>query len=258
MSDSETSTSTLTDSERVGHYIEMWKQATQVNQHFNDIEWRIRGLALTVATFSIGAAGVSAREGAAVFGVSVGSLLLVVGLLLWYAFYFVDLAWYHQLLRASVRQTEEIEKEIGKVLPVSGHATAITAGSAYQPNGLIQFLSRRETMQSTDKLMWFYRVGAVALLLVAIGLQIFSMQTAPVSDPMRPQVTINLDRDGHGSRAHYASPSGPIFDLRRAEHMLDGERLPQLRSVLGQANMQVFELLSATRAPARRYWTLPG
>ncbi len=107
----------LDDNERVGHYIEMWKQATQVNQHFNDIEWRIRGLALTVATFSIGAAGVAARDGATVCGVGVGSLLLVVGLLLWYAFYFVDLAWYHQLLRASVHQTEEIEGEITKILP---------------------------------------------------------------------------------------------------------------------------------------------
>src|SRR5262245_40350721 len=111
----------------------MWKQATQVNQHFNDIEWRIRGLALTVATFSIGAAGVASRDGAAVWGVSIGALLLIVGLVLWYAFYFVDLAWYHQLLRASVRQTEAIEEEITKVLPVAGHAKAITAGSTYQP-----------------------------------------------------------------------------------------------------------------------------
>jgi hypothetical protein len=185
----------LTDNERVGHYIEMWKQATQVNQHFNEIEWRIRGLALTVATFSIGAAGVASREGAAVWGVSVGSLLLVVGLVLWYAFYFVDLAWYHQLLRASVGQTETIEREITKVLPVGGHATAITAGSAYQPNALIQLLSRRKTMHSTDKLKWFYRVGAFALVLVAVGLQLFSMQTEPKPDPA-PHVTVNLYRGG--------------------------------------------------------------
>ncbi|OAB87818.1 hypothetical protein AWH69_07210 [Janibacter melonis] len=183
----------LSDAERVGHYIEMWKQATQVNQHFNDIEWRIRGLALTVATFSIGAAGVAAREGATAFGVSVGSLLLVVGLLLWYAFYFVDLAWYHQLLRASVSQTEKIEQEIIKVLPLGGHATAITAGSAYRPNGLVRFLSRRESMRSSDKLMWFYRVGALALILVAIGLQISSMQTEPTPDPV-PAVTVKIDR----------------------------------------------------------------
>ena len=185
----------LSDSERVGHYIEMWKQATQVNQHFNDIEWRIRGLALTVATFSIGAAGVAARDGTTVLGVGVGPLLLVVGLLLWYAFYFVDLAWYHQLLRASVRQTEKIEMEITRFLPVAGHAAAITAGSAYQPNALIRVLTKRKTMQSTDKLKWFYGIGAFALVLVAVGLQIFSMQSPPSPAPPT-EVTVNLHQGG--------------------------------------------------------------
>lgn len=193
--DIEPTSTALSDSERVGRYIEMWKQATQVNQHFNDIEWRIRGLALTVATFSIGAAGVASRDGATASGVAIGSLLLVVGLMLWYAFYFVDLAWYHQLLRASVRQTEAFEGEITKVLPVGGLATAITAGSAYQPNRLVQFLSGRRTMQSTDKLKWFYRVGAFALAVVAVGLQIFSMNVEPTPHPA-PHVTVNLDH-GH-------------------------------------------------------------
>lgn len=35
-------TDNLTAHERVGHYIEMWKQTVTVQQHFNDIEWRIR------------------------------------------------------------------------------------------------------------------------------------------------------------------------------------------------------------------------
>ena len=43
--------------QQVGHYIDIWKQTVAVQMHFNDIEWRIRGLALTVATFAIGAAG---------------------------------------------------------------------------------------------------------------------------------------------------------------------------------------------------------
>ena len=166
--------SSLTENERVGHYIEMWKQATQVNQHFNDIEWRIRGLALTVATFSIGAAGIAAKAGEAIAHVSVGAMLLVVGLVLWYAFYFVDLAWYHQLLRASVRQTEALEKEIGKSLPLAGLAEAITTGSPYTPNRVVRFLSRTPgAMHSTDKLRWFYRVGAAALITVAIALEMY-------------------------------------------------------------------------------------
>src|SRR5450631_686527 len=44
----------LTRDQQVGHYIDMWKLSVEVQMHFNDIEWRIRGLALTVATFALG------------------------------------------------------------------------------------------------------------------------------------------------------------------------------------------------------------
>ena len=89
----------LTRDQQVGHYIDMWKLSVEVQMHFNDIEWRIRGLALTVATFALGAAGVAAKDGTRVAGVSLGSLVIVIGLLLWYAFYFVDRVWYHPYSR---------------------------------------------------------------------------------------------------------------------------------------------------------------
>ena len=186
----------LTEDERVGHYIEMWKQATQVNQHFNEIEWRIRGLGLTVATFSIGAAALAAREGSEVWGISLGALLLLVGLLLWYAFFFVDLAWYHQLLRASVQQTELLEAEIKKSLPFAGLAEAITAGSPYKPSGIVRWLSRTDgDMHSTDKLKWFYAVSAAALAGVAIALQVYSLTTEPSPEPTN-EVVVRVDPDG--------------------------------------------------------------
>ena len=53
----------MNDDEKVGHYIEIWKQTVTVQQHFNDIEWRIRGLALTAATFALGAAAIAAKDG---------------------------------------------------------------------------------------------------------------------------------------------------------------------------------------------------
>lgn len=156
----------------------MWKQATQVNQHFNDIEWRIRGLALTAATFAIGAAGVAAHDGETFAHVSVGTLLLLAALVLWYAFYFVDSAWYHPLLRASVKTTTAYELEIEKSLPVSGLAQSITEGSAYKPKGFVRVLSGTPMggeMRSPDKLRWFYQIGAVALIAVAISLQLYAV-----------------------------------------------------------------------------------
>lgn len=41
----------MDDDDRVRHYIELWKQTVAVQQHFNDLEWRIRQLALTALTF---------------------------------------------------------------------------------------------------------------------------------------------------------------------------------------------------------------
>jgi len=116
------------------------------------------------------------------------------------------LAWYHQLLRASVAQTELLEAEIKKSLPLAGLAEAITAGSPYKPGPLVRVLSRTNSatrqgntfpgdgeMHSTDKLQWFYRVGAAALAGVAIALQVYSLTTEPSSEPTNVVV---VDPDG--------------------------------------------------------------
>lgn len=162
----------LSNNERVSHYIEIWKQTIQVQQHFNDIEWRIRGLALSVLTFALGAAAVAAGRGERLGPMSVGTLVLLAGLLLWYAFYFVDKAWYHRLLKAAVGQGERLEDTIERDLPGIGLTKAISAGSPYLPKPLFGKIRFRKTaMDSTDKLNRFYGVGAAALLLLAVALQ---------------------------------------------------------------------------------------
>jgi len=183
----------LTLNEQVGHYVDMWKQSLEVQQHFNDIEWRIRGLALTVATFALGASGWAAKDGTTVFHLSLGSLIVLLGLLLWYAFYFVDSAWYHPLLKAAVDQGTMIEDEIRKTLPEAGMTRAITAGSVYRPSKVVRWLSRSgPEMHSKDKLVWFYKIGAAALLIAAIGLQAGSMLASPTAVPQ--QVVVHLEQ----------------------------------------------------------------
>jgi hypothetical protein len=161
----------LTLAEQVTHYVDMWKKSVDVQQHFNDIEWRIRGLALTVATFAIGAAGVAAKDGTRVGWFSLGALVVVVGLILWYAFYFVDRVWYHPLLKAAVEQGTEIENEIKKYLPKAGLTDTITIRSRQNVGKVVSFLSRKPIMRSEDKLVWFYTVGATAFVVSAIALQ---------------------------------------------------------------------------------------
>lgn len=174
----------LTRDQEIGHYIDMWKQAVAVQMHFNDIEWRIRGLALTVATFALGAAGVAAKDGTRVGWFSLGALVIVIGLLLWYAFYFVDRVWYHPLLKASVKHGTQIEDEIKRTLPEAGMTASITAGSTYRTRGAVRWLSRRKDMHSDDKLVWFYKVGAFALALAAIAFQVGAMVSS--QEPAQP------------------------------------------------------------------------
>lgn len=180
----------LTRNEQVSHYIDLYKQSVSVQMHFNDIEWRIRGLALTAATFSLGAAGVAAKDGTHVGGVSFGTVVLAIGLLLWYAFYFVDQAWYHPLLKAAVDNGTAIEKEISKSLPQANMTATITENSGYQTKRVVRFLSRKESMRSADKLVWFYKVGATALALAAIALQMGAMLgTSPAKGNPAPVPT---------------------------------------------------------------------
>jgi hypothetical protein len=162
----------LTLAEQLTQYVDIWKKSVDVQQHFNDIEWRIRGLALTVATFAIGAAGVAAKDGSRVGWISLGTLVLLVGLILWYAFYFVDRVWYHPLLKAAVEQGTIIEDEIKKHLPRAGMTATITKRSRQDVGKVVAFLSRKPTMHSDDKLAWFYKIGAAAFLVSAIALQI--------------------------------------------------------------------------------------
>lgn len=180
---------------QVGYYVDMWKKSVDVQQHFNDIEWRIRGLALTVATFALGAAGVSAKEGTKVGPLSLGSAVMLTGLMLWYAFYFVDRFWYHPLLMASVKHGTVIEDEIKKSLPAAGMTAAITAGSPQRIGRLIPFVlnprigfrGSDELIHSEDKLRWFYLVGAAAFVIAAIALQLGSLGSDPLPSSGSPQ-----------------------------------------------------------------------
>lgn len=198
----------LSLNEQVGYYVDLWKKAVDVQQHFNDIEWRIRGLALTVATFAFGAAGVGAKDNTKIGPLSLGTLIILLGLLLWYAFYFVDRVWYHPLLKAAVAQGEKWEQEFQKYLPLAGAlgapgmTSAISAGSAAAEVGwLTKRLSRKKTMHSAEKLVWFYGVGSTAFVIAAIALQIgASIHTSENPAP----VIVRLESTAN------VPPSGPV------------------------------------------------
>jgi hypothetical protein len=162
------------DDSHIPHYLEMWKQTIAVQQHFNDISWRIRGLALTALTFALGAAAVAAREKSTIqiFGwdIQLSSSLLFLGLVLWISFYFVDQVWYHRLLVGAVKHGEALELALQGKLPEAGLTQAISLNSPYTANFKLGSL----TIHSAAKMRIFYSIGAFTLIVFAVALQIGS------------------------------------------------------------------------------------
>lgn len=189
----------LTLHEELSHYVQLWKTSVEVQQHFNDIEWRIRGLALTVATFALGAAGVAAKDGTRIGLISLGSLVLILGLLLWYAFYFVDRYWYHPLLKGAVDSGTGYEQAIKRHLPEANMTATITERSSQPVGRFVRFVAGRKgfvekdgkhVMHSDQKLRWFYRVGSFTFVLGAIALQIAAM--VPAADNPPPPLVVQI------------------------------------------------------------------
>lgn len=158
-------------------YLDLYKTTVDTQKHFNDIEWKIRGLALTVATFALGAAGVAVDKQVVIGPVSVATGVLLLGLLLWYAFYYVDRYWYHPMLSKAVEQGQVYEAELARYLPLANMTRLISEGSPQDANRFMRWASgvSKESdgkMHSEHKLKWFYRIGGTALATAAVGLQV--------------------------------------------------------------------------------------
>lgn len=95
--------------------LEAWKEVVNVQMHFNDMEMKIRSLAVTVITAISGAIGYLLKENIhhqKEFIV----LLSFVGAAAWLCFYLMDRFMYHKLLIGAVEagiKTEKKLKELG-------------------------------------------------------------------------------------------------------------------------------------------------
>jgi hypothetical protein len=167
----------VNEEEKVGHYIELWKQTIDVQKHFNDIELKIRGLGLTVLTFILGGASLAIRDGTIIkligLQIDFGSIILFLGALLWLTFYFVDQIWYHRLLIGSVIHGEELESELRQHLPRAGLTRQITASSPYILRIHIgKWNIWEKELHSAQKIRIFYWFVALLLILLAIVVQL--------------------------------------------------------------------------------------
>lgn len=150
---------------RVERALEVWKTCVEVQQHFNDIELRVRQFALAILAAVLAASVATMEFGAVVefLGIRIGlsTLVLLAGALVWLAFYFVDRVWYHPLLIGAVRQAESIENELQREVLGIGLTKRISRESPVTVRGV--------TIHARHKMDVFYVGVFVVLLIISLG-----------------------------------------------------------------------------------------
>ena len=157
--------------------IEIWKTIIDVQKHFNELEMRIRNVAVTVLAAFLAAAGFTMKENIHVTlwigRVSLTSLVLLGAALCWLAFYGMDRFWYHRLLIGSVKQGLVAEDVLAVTYPEIRLTKAIGDESPTQIGSW--------QVHSSRKIDIFYWL--IALLLLA-GAAVSLWQHTPPPKPV--------------------------------------------------------------------------
>ena len=164
--------------------IEIWKKIVDVQQHFNDLELRIRNFALIVTGAFLGLGGYAIKDAGVVtlFGleVSIAGLVVVSAIFPLAAFYFMDRLWYHRLLDGSVYAGIEAEtalKDLGY---------KVDLGSKIKEHSPFKlWLTKKKMIRSATKMDLFYAILAGSLLVVA-GFLGFGIRPQAVVDKTPP------------------------------------------------------------------------
>lgn len=183
---------TATDENR----IEIWKTIVDVQKHFNELEMRIRNVAVTVLAAFLAAAGYTMKENLHVQlgdgDASLTSLVLMGGVLVWLAFYGMDRFWYHQLLIGAVKQGLVAENALAADYPEIRLTKAIGDES---PISLLGWKIR-----SSRKIDIFYLLIA-GLLAIAAAISL--------GQPSRPVSGAPVPAIGAGAPSAIVAPASP-------------------------------------------------
>lgn len=148
----------------IGPQVEIWKKIVDVQQHFNDLELRIRNFALIVTGAFIGLGGYAIKDGgfAELLGirVSVAGLVVFCSLLPLVAFYLMDRLWYHRLLEGSAKAAGPVEARLRELGCTVDLAAEITKASPFEIRG--------HKFHSKHKMDWFYRIIALGIFLLSV------------------------------------------------------------------------------------------
>lgn len=155
----------------LSHAIDIWKKTVDVQQHFNDIELRIRNIALTAFTFIIGGIGYVEKENLKFVNgeciIPYSSILALIGAIILFAFFYMDKYWYHRLLKGAVKQGIMIENRWAKYLPEINLTNSIGTSSPHKLFG-------KWTIHTDQKFRIFYGILFVTLIILGMMTLIIS------------------------------------------------------------------------------------
>lgn len=146
--------------------IEVWKKIVDVQQHFNDLELRIRNFALIVTGAFIGLGGYALKDGGFVslWGcrVSVSGLVVACAILPLLAFYLMDRLWYHRLLDGAVQAATPVEGRLRDMGITVDLGPTISKASPFHIFG--------RKVRSKHKMDGFYGILIIAVLALSVVL----------------------------------------------------------------------------------------
>ena len=151
--------------DRAEQLLEVWKTTIDVQKHFNELEMRIRSVAITVLAAFLAAAGYTMKERLRldIFGKEISLTVLILGAaaVCWASFYVMDRLWYHRLLKGAVAHGLKVEGALLAEIPEIGLTSSIGAASP--------IMLGKHKIGSDQKMDWFYGCVFLLLILSALG-----------------------------------------------------------------------------------------
>jgi len=203
----------------------IWEKTVDVQQHFNDLELRIRNYAITVLAAFLALAGLSLKEHWRITlretEFPQALLIVISAMLVWIAFYWMDRFWYHRLLLGAVNHGQRVEAALSKSIPEIDLTATI---GNYSPTNFFGI-----KVHSKRKMDLFY--GVIFAALVFLGWAIISGSDLPPAGGNNTGHSTRALSDSHGQ---VAQPSSGTLSLRsdaipRTPDTLAGDSLVQGR-----------------------------
>jgi FMN phosphatase YigB (HAD superfamily) len=202
--------------------VQMWSRTIDTQEHFNDLELRIRNYAVTLLVAIVGVSAFAAKEDLRLPFMTVGgtpvavaSVLLLAGALSWGVFYLMDRHWYHRLLYGAVKHGAEIEGRWERRLPEMGLTSRIGKESPSQFRLGIGRWRVEKQVHSPGKVDLFYLLVGMVILALAGTVQCGAKRSlvpgavtpTPKPSPAAPTVAPTSSSAPSGETTPSAKPS---------------------------------------------------